>query len=62
MVGICVLQKQYGFIKLGGNGTTFVVDSYPIVVEIFDVVKHQKTFNESKYIKNLKQLPKEPFE
>ena len=33
-----------------------------IIVEIFDVVKHQKTFNESRYIKNLKQLPKEPFE
>ena len=33
-----------------------------LIVEIFDVLKHQKTFNESRYIKNLKQLPKEPFE
>ena len=33
-----------------------------LVVEIFDVMKHQKTFNESRYIKNLKHLPKEPLE
>lgn len=33
-----------------------------LTVEIFDVLKHQKPFNESRYIKNLNQLPKEPFE
>ena len=33
-----------------------------IIVEIFEVMKHQKTFNETRYIKNLKQLPKEPFD
>ena len=33
-----------------------------IGVEIFDVLKHKKPFNESRYIKNLKQLPKEPFD
>ena len=33
-----------------------------IGVEIFDVLKHKKPFNQSRYIKNLNQLPKEPFE
>ncbi len=33
-----------------------------IILELFDVIKHQKTFNESRYIQNLKQLPKEPSE
>jgi len=32
-----------------------------ITVEIFDILKHQKPFNKSRYIKNLTQLPKEPF-
>lgn len=36
-VGLCLAQKHYGFIKLGGNGATFVVDSYPIVVMWYDV-------------------------
>ena len=33
-----------------------------IAVELFDVIKNNKPFNESRYIKNLKNLPKEPFE
>jgi hypothetical protein len=33
-----------------------------IIVEMFDAVKLQKPFNESRYIKNLQQLPKEPFD
>jgi len=33
-----------------------------IAVEIFDVLKHKKPFNKGRYIKNLNQLPKEPFE
>ncbi len=33
-----------------------------IIFELFDVIKHQKTFNESRYIQNLQQLPKEPSE
>ena len=33
-----------------------------IAVELFDVFKFKKPFDESRYIKNLKQLPKEPFE
>jgi hypothetical protein len=31
-----------------------------IGVEIFDALKHQKPFNENRYINNLKHLPKEP--
>ena len=33
-----------------------------VAVEIFEVIKQQKPFNKSRYIKNLNQLPKEPFE
>jgi len=32
-----------------------------VAVEIFTVIKEQKPFNEARYIKNLKQLPREPF-
>ena len=31
-------------------------------IELFDVIKNNKSFNEKRYIKNLKNLPKEPFE
>lgn len=37
-VGACWLQKQYGFVKLGGNGATFVVDSYPVALQMFDII------------------------
>ena len=33
-----------------------------VVVELFDVLKKGKPFDEKRYIKNLKQLPKEPFD
>ncbi|HMJ46565.1 MAG TPA: hypothetical protein VK498_04515 [Ferruginibacter sp.] len=33
-----------------------------ISVEMFDVMKNQKPFNEKRYVKNLQQLPKEPFD
>ncbi len=33
-----------------------------IAIEIFEIMKHKKPFNESRYIKNLNQLPKEPFD
>lgn len=33
-----------------------------IAVELFQIMKFQKPFNESRYIKNLKKLPKEPFD
>ena len=33
-----------------------------VALELFSVIKEQKPFNESRYIKNLRQLPKEPFE
>ncbi len=35
---LCIAQREYGFIKLGGGGGTFVVDSYPIVLEYFDII------------------------
>lgn len=33
-----------------------------VAVEIFCVLKEQKPFNEGRYVKNLKQLPKPPFD
>jgi hypothetical protein len=33
-----------------------------ISVELFNIFKHGKPFDETRYIKNLKQLPKEPFD
>lgn len=31
-----------------------------VAVEMFDVIKEQKPFNEARYVNNLKQLPKAP--
>ena len=33
-----------------------------VALEMFTVIKEQKPFNEARYVKNLKQLPKEPFD
>jgi Holliday junction resolvasome RuvABC DNA-binding subunit len=33
-----------------------------IAVELFHVFKHQKPFDESRYISNLKKLPVKPFD
>jgi len=33
-----------------------------IAVELFQVLKFQKPFDENRYVKNLNNLPKEPFE
>lgn len=33
-----------------------------LIVEIFDVIKYGKEYNNERYIQNLKALPKEPFD
>jgi len=33
-----------------------------IAIELFNIFKNNKPFDEKRYIKNLEQLPKEPFE
>ena len=33
-----------------------------VAVELFEIIKMSKPFNNERYIKNLKKLPKEPFE
>lgn len=33
-----------------------------VAVEIFNVLKHNESFNEKRFLKNLKHLPKEPFD
>ena len=48
-------------IKLGYNNfETKQLIGQCIAVELFDVLKHKKPSDEKRYIKNLKQLPKEP--
>jgi hypothetical protein len=33
-----------------------------LMVELFDVMKYGKPYNNERYVKNLSALPKEPFE
>ena len=33
-----------------------------IAIEMFNVIKKQQPFDEARYTKNLRQLPKQPFE
>jgi hypothetical protein len=33
-----------------------------LVLEIFEAAKHGKGYNNKRYVRNLKKLPKEPFE
>jgi hypothetical protein len=33
-----------------------------IAIEIFDVIKNEKEYNRERYLKNLENLPKNPFE
>lgn len=35
---ICWLQMKYGFVKLGGDNTTFVVNAYPIDLKAVDFI------------------------
>jgi hypothetical protein len=58
------MKKTY--IRLLGLGYSyFQVNQFIgqcLAVELFDIQKNKMTFNETRYIKNLKQFPKEPFE
>ena len=33
-----------------------------VIVELYDVMKNGNSFDEKRFLKNLKQLPKEPFD
>lgn len=33
-----------------------------LAIELFEIIKFKKTFNNKRYIENLKKLPKEPIE
>lgn len=35
---LCLLQQQYGFVKLGDSAGSFIVDAYPVSVHYTDVV------------------------
>lgn len=34
---VCILQQQYGFIKLAQGGASFVVDAYPVKIILSDI-------------------------
>ena len=34
---LCLLQQQYGFVKLGSSEGSFIVDAYPVSVHYGDV-------------------------
>ena len=35
---LCVLQQQYGLLKLGEVSGTFIIDAYPVHVEAADII------------------------
>ena len=35
---LCWLQQQYGFVPLGSNNSTFIVNAYPVSIQLTDVV------------------------
>ena len=35
---LCLLQQEYGFVKLGGSEGSFIVDAYPVSVHYTDVL------------------------
>lgn len=37
-VGLCLIQQEFGFISLGQNSGTFIIDAYPVKVELMDVL------------------------
>lgn len=34
---ICWLQMTFGFVKLGGGSGSFIIDAYPVVINIIDI-------------------------
>lgn len=37
-IALCVLQQHFGFISLGGGNDTFVVDAYPVSIQLSDLI------------------------
>lgn len=35
---LCLVQQQFGFLRLGGSGGVFLVDAYPVSVHVSDIV------------------------
>ncbi|MBR4583223.1 MAG: ABC transporter permease [Bacteroidales bacterium] len=35
---VCWLQMTYGFVKLGGGDGSFIIDAYPVVVNMIDIL------------------------
>ena len=35
---LCYLQQQYGFLKLGNKDGAFIVEAYPVIVNVWDIV------------------------
>ena len=37
-VALCLMQQQWGFIKLGESSGSFIIDAYPVRVELADIL------------------------
>ena len=37
-VTLCLMQQQWGFIKLGESSGSFIIDAYPVRVELADIL------------------------
>ncbi len=35
---LCILQQQFGLVRLEGSGSTFIVQAYPVSMQVFDFV------------------------
>ena len=35
---LCVLQQQYGLVKLGSSSGSFIVDAYPLSIRLSDII------------------------
>ncbi len=35
---ICMLQQKYGFVKLNSNGGSFIIDAYPVKMQLLDFI------------------------
>ena len=54
------LKRLMGIGESRENAVRFIANA--LSVEIFDVMKNNQSFNEKRYVNNLKQLPKLPFD
>ena len=35
---LCLLQQHYGFIRMGESDGSFIIDAYPVIVQVTDLL------------------------